>query len=579
MFLNIILLLGTVTVFALTAVFLPPSPQSLVLVTEQNILGTSVKRLEILEGVTFSENFLDIPDKGLISLCIGNVCKPNIQARAKAGDSLSFEFTLQVANPQEPFKNNFGRTITSLAAVPNNQEVSVFNIGSKEFENLLNNADCVTCRNMTNSCKYITQGRKRCEKGLCNYFPIEGKTQVLNSKLQNPKIVKIKSDRCFINEYLKSNLYQNILEIPYTEGNKLEVEALCREPFPYPSKNKITSCNNKDCKFFSTTTCLGEIWKMEDKCERCTGVEYCRERRKQDDKLGNHCSESGSCSCREDSDCRENITSSLVKNNIRTDCRFGGKCEKPSCFVSFDGEKNLILHEVGDRKIEISLPHKSCQSESVSIVMAVMGGGGGSCSNGGCNGGNSGNLIFRKIDIGSIDAEDFHLSIQVGKGGDLKENAIPSIVTGPEWWTMVEAKEGLRGKVGPVSSCIHSGYDDVDNDYFDLRTEDDEVFFMFDDFGSCAQGSKSDNPLGGKLKVEFPNSGPILRAIDGEYGYECDIRFDGPQCLGRGGGGGGLSVGSDDDRSFDQPSSGFGSGGANGSPGQRGLVVLWSERG
>ena len=97
--------------------------------------------------------------------------------------------------------------------------------------------------------------------------------------------------------------------------------------------------------------------------------------------------------------------------------------------------------------------------------------------------------------------------------------------------------------------------------------------------GTFARGGAPGSKWGETLKVTFRKSGPILRSIKGERGYSCKIKTDGANCLGKGGGGGGLSVGSEEGREFLQPETRFGSGGAQGQPGKHGVVVIWSEKG
>ena len=131
-------------------------------------------------------------------------------------------------------------------------------------------------------------------------------------------------------------------------------------------------------------------------------------------------------------------------------------------------------------------------------------------------------------------------------------------------WQNITAKGGLVGVLCNTSNCdsnMHSLFRRCD--LFKNCTQTS----TYKDNQTFARGSVPSIDFGEKLETVFPNSGPLFGTMSGKIGFK-----------GRGGGGGGLSVGSDDDRMYNHPGTGFGSGGANGKRGENGIVVLWSEK-
>ena len=572
---NMSLLVGTATVTSLSVILMPSSPHSLVLI---NTIGSPVKKIEITEATTFAKEFENMRDSGLVFRCANSTCK----SKTNNSGFEKKEFIMELGIPQKLLVQKDPQTVSvrSLGSLPTDTDIKMFNAGSKELLEQLSLANCASCQNMTNSCKTYLQGKKDCNR-FCDYFPSQGKRKHLLSKPGLPKIEKIKSDRCIVKEFLNVSLYENQkLNIPYSKGDDLDIQVSCRAPFPYPPENKTELCGGKFCPFETKVTCKGGFWDIEDQCIACSGTDFCHNLRTKKNSLGSHCKrETGKCICRKDSDCQNESGSAneecsakmILRNKLQNDCSFGGKCKNPICTTTFNGKTTLIIHKPGVTNVQVHLPHKSCIYASESVWIGAIGGGGPSCERDGCSGGGSGHVVFEKISTSNYTrGENFSLTINVGKSGKNLKNGTPSVIEGPHLWQNITAKGGLAGVLCTTSNCdkrMHSLFRRCD--LFKNCTQTS----TYKDNQTFARGSVPSIDFGEKLETVFPNSGPLFGAMSGKPGFK-----ENQMRLGRGGGGGGLSVGSDDDRTFKHPGTGFGSGGANGKRGENGIVVLWTEK-
>ena len=130
---NMLLLIGTVLVFSLPAVFMPPSLHSVVLVTYKNILGGTGSMLEIAEGRTFSNSLLDIPDSGLILACTHNNCRTIEQEWDKTKKTGNLTFNIKDPSHQHDEKDKEGN-IFSPGFVAKNQEIHLFHPSSNKLQ-------------------------------------------------------------------------------------------------------------------------------------------------------------------------------------------------------------------------------------------------------------------------------------------------------------------------------------------------------------------------------------------------------------------------------------------------------------